>query len=537
MTLVIVGALLAVAVLVVAQPTTAQPSRSQEALPKVVKAGSGGERGPLSLAQKQAIEQGYVVPDQEAYERAKAKAAQKAEQRSGEVQPSAPGDKAPVASRSWEGVFDTNSSPSDSTGAIGPTRYIELVNRKFAIYNRTSNTPVSSGSLQNLVGTPPNINVFDPQVIWDPSTNRFYYVTDTVFSKTDNRLSWGFSKTSTPNSSADFCKYEQKFGSSFPDFPKLGDLGGTSGLLLIGTDVYDTTGKFVGADLNSVTKPTTAGSITKCPSASTFKWDRQANLADIFAPVPANQTDISSTGYVVARSRSVPASSLRIYKVIRDSTGGFTITDTDNQAVASYSVPADAPQPGTTKKIETSDCRLTQAVSAFDPRYGKTALWTQLTAFGGGGAQVRWYEISPSTATPTMLQNGVTSTAHPFAYNGAISPDRKVLSGATSKFGSNMVLTFNTSSSSLRPEIRMVSKIGAGAQSPSVLIKGSPASLNEFTCDKGVCRWGDYAAATPDPATPSSATTGNVWLTSNYVRATGSTNSAGWGTWNWAARP
>ena len=222
MALTLIGALLAVAVLILAQPTSAQPGGSQDA-PKVVTAGQGGERGPLSPVQQTAISEGYVPTNPQAYERAKAKAAEKAKQRSAE-EPSVPESNAPASSRSWEGVFDTAVGPSDSTGAIGPTRYIELVNRKFAIYNRTSNTPISSGSLGSLVGS--IANVFDPQVIWDPSTKRFYYVADNVFSSSDNRLSIGFSKTSSPNSAADFCKYEIRFGSRFPDYPKLGDFGG-----------------------------------------------------------------------------------------------------------------------------------------------------------------------------------------------------------------------------------------------------------------------------------------------------------------------
>ena len=53
---------------------------------------------------------------------------------------------APVALRSWKGVYDTSVSPSDSTGAIGPTRYVELVNDQFAIYDRTNNGALSSGT-------------------------------------------------------------------------------------------------------------------------------------------------------------------------------------------------------------------------------------------------------------------------------------------------------------------------------------------------------------------------------------------------------
>jgi hypothetical protein len=95
----------------------------------------------------------------------------------------------------------------------------------------------------------------------------------------------------------------------------------------------------------------------------------------------------------------------------------------------------------------------------------------------------------------------------------------------------------NTSSTTQRVDIRMASKIGNSAVSfQGSPIRTSPASLNDFTCTSGTCRWGDYSAATPDPATPLSASRGQVWLTNGFVRTTG-TSGSGWGTRNWAATP
>jgi hypothetical protein len=48
-----------------------------------------------------------------------------------------------VGGRSFKGQFSSVNTPSDSTGAIGPTRYVQLVNVRFGIYSRTSNVPLS----------------------------------------------------------------------------------------------------------------------------------------------------------------------------------------------------------------------------------------------------------------------------------------------------------------------------------------------------------------------------------------------------------
>jgi hypothetical protein len=545
--LAIACALSVLAILAAAKPSPAEPGRSAQQELRVTEAG-GGDPGPLSPVQKKAIKEGPLVPNEADYERDKAAANARAPS-GGEPSQAAPGSAVPTSFRSWDGVFDTNVGPSDSTGAIGTNRYIELVNATFAIYNRTSDVPLSTGSLASLVGAVAGANVFDPQVIWDPATKRFYYVTDTVISGTDNRVSFGFSKTASPSSAADFCKYEVSHGSAFPDYPKLGDLGGAgnNGLILYGSNTFSgTSGAYLGSDIYSLTKPP-AG--TTCPAPNTFTVGAKFSLKDsdattpVFTPVPANQTDTSSTGYAVANSANKPSTRIPTFRITKSISNQLVVDPVRNVTVASYDIPAAAQQAGTTRRLDTLDSRHTQAVSAIDPsRGGVTAIWTQHTVFGGAGARVRWYEINPNPATPVLFQSGTisgasTGASNRYVYNAAISPDRQ-RKGSTAKFGSNMVIGFNTSSTTQTVDIRMASKIGNNAVTfQATPIRTSPASLDDFTCTSGTCRWGDYSAATPDPATPLSASSGQVWLTNGFVRTTGGSSGSGWGTRNWAATP
>src|SRR5438132_1535092 len=79
--------------------------------------------------------QGYLVPDQAAYERAKAAAPERASTNSAGTSRSLGAAVVPQILQSWQGLTDTSVTPPDPTGAVGPTRYIETINRKFAIYN------------------------------------------------------------------------------------------------------------------------------------------------------------------------------------------------------------------------------------------------------------------------------------------------------------------------------------------------------------------------------------------------------------------
>jgi hypothetical protein len=493
-------------------------------------------RGTLSVAARRAIHRGYLVLKQGTYDRKKARLTRRAAGRDSLTGP-ASGPLAPsiVSGRSFQGINNPNVAPPDETSAVGTTRYIELVNTNFAIYNKTSNTPIKTGSINTLDGAASTDSVFDVQVIWDPTTSRFYYAADDVVSRTDNRVAFGFSKTASPSSAADFCKYRIGFGAAFPDFPKLGD---SQFFAMIGSNLFNTRGSFLGSDLLAISKPP-AG--TSCPAASSFKLDDAAPLminatTPAFTPVAANEIDTRAAGFAVARPVSLPATQLSLFRVTRDATTGNPVIQSTGTPVTvpSYTFPANAPQKGSVNALDTADARPTQAVAAVDPAHGgRFAIWTQHTINVGGRAAVRWYEIDP--ATHSLLQSGTASNASLFQFNGAISPNRQV-NGTTKTGGDAMVLNFDSSSSTTFPQIRMVSKIGAGAQSGAVVVKSSPGPLSGFDCSSATpfCRWGDYAAATPDPATAN-----RIWQVSQFAVGSGSgtTGPATSRTQNFVATP
>jgi hypothetical protein len=481
------------------------------------------------------------VPDPHAY--AAQKAAANAAAAGKAARPvSGTSRKAPTIVRNWAGQRDMAVAPSDSTGAIGTTRYIELINAKAAVYNRTSNTPTASAPLLQLTGCASatcSDDVFDPQVIWDPGTNRFYYAADDVVSSTQHFLAFGFSTTATPTlSNTSWCRYNLSFGSTLPDYPKLGD---TKDFVLLGTNNF--TPSFAGSTIAWVTKPPSG---TSCPAAGTFQAGisgtlKNANGSRAFTPVPGNQIDTSSTGYAVARPASIPASGatfLTVFKVTKTATGTANIPATGSSVpVSAYSVPASAHQSGTSDTLDTLDARNTQAVLAIDPAHGGvTALWTQHAVRGGAGSQVRWYEINP--AAHTLIQNGTISSPSSFIFDGAVSPDRRV-NGSSKLFGGDMVIDVVQSSATTLPAIQVASKIGSGAISPLITIATSTAADTGFDCAQGngLCRWGDYAGASPDPAAPTTATAGQVWGSSMLGAPGGSSSSSGWTTRNFAIKP
>ncbi len=433
--------------------------------------------------------------------------------------------------------------PSDATSAIGPTRFIELVNSAYAIYDRNADV-LASGASANLYGTG-SAFISDPQVVWDVPSQRFFFAA--IANKgsaqsPDWGLVYGFSKGTTPSSTADFCKYflDANYKTTLPDFPRLGL---TQDFALIGVNRFTATtavnarvrargsqpgaavaSSFLGTDVSWITKPP-SGTITTCPLLGTngiFRGLTTAAGNPAATAVPAREVDAMATGWIVATGDPLPATTIDVYSVTKQG-GSAALSNATAITVPSYDdAPNPAPQAGG-NPLDVGDSRFSSAWYAPDPRLGHNALWTAHTIAGGAGAQVRWYELNPATAT--IDQSGTVSDPNLYVYYPAIAPDR----GAGS-FGSDMAMTLSTSSSTQPTAAAMVSKAGSSATSALVIQHQSTVAWNCTVQQSiGACRWGDYNGASPDPSPPSGR--GQLWLTGEW------NTSSLWQTWNWQVTP
>jgi hypothetical protein len=419
-----------------------------------------------------------------------------------------------VNGRNFNGQSDAGNFPW-ATGAVGPTRYIQLVDERFAIYSRASasTTPISSGTLNALNEHPATVQNDYPQVIWDATTRRFYYVMDSRFGSGDNRLTFGYSKTASPNSPADFCHVTFGSGTDRRHAPRLGD----SEDYIIVADSYFTPAGFFQALMDIFPKPP-AG--TDCAFSAGFIQ----SLADsggnpVVSPVAANGVDDWAWGYVIARNPTLPSNKLWLFGVTRGAGGAVFGPPKELTLPFEYDAPPPAQQPGAVERIDTGDASPTQAVLARNPdRGGAFSLWTQHTVRNGAVSAVRWYEINPFPRPPVLLRSGLIASPGVFIYNGAISPDRRV-NGATFSFGDSFVIQFNRSNATdgIRPQIRMGSSVGGGPLSFATVVNGA-APYSDPVCPfaENVCFWARHAACTPDPA-PATTGRGVVWCTNVFA--------------------
>ena len=444
---------------------------------------------------------------------------------------------------------DADLTPPDTTGAIGPADYVEIVNAEIAVYDSANLTPV--GSPVDLATFTGGSGPCDVQVKYDPGSDRWFFLALRCDgTTTDNQLYVGWSKTDDPSDLATgWCTFavSSSPATSLDDYPKLG-LDGTH--VIVGTNDYDASSSaFQTAHILVAPKPA-SGPLGSCtaPSFTVFgSPGAPLTTADgnfVFTPQPATVSDASSTlGYVVAADFEDAAgdqsgSHLMIWQIGGTSTTP-TLLNVGDVAVSSFAVPPPVPQPGSTDTIDSLDGRLTQAVAAADPNLaGAEAVWTQHTiSDGDGGSVVRWYEVVP--ATMTLVQSGNIGDRGGFVFNGAIAPTRN--GGA--------VIDYNAGGPDRLVEVKAQSRLGTdalGTMSGPVSLATSSAVDSDFSCPsqpfgasagEGVCRWGDYAGASVDPTNP-----GVVWGSNQVNGQTGAFinrfgHQSQWATENFALTP
>jgi hypothetical protein len=412
-------------------------------------------------------------------------------------------------------------TPPDSTGAIGPNHYVEFVNTTIRVNDRTLKQ-VSQLDMAAFVGAPAGHNVSDPQVQWDPRSSRWYYAA-IAFASHSNYLVFGWSKTSDPSDlTGSWCRFGALTGNQLADYPKLGH---DDNFVLFGANLYDdTTGNYVfsTAAIWALPKPAAGSTACSAPGLTAFADPSHpllnADGTSAFTPIPANLSDASSLGYIVAGHSPLapkpsdpngPQTKLMVWHTALQSGAPRLFADGD-MTVGSFDVPASVPQPGGAPTVDSLDARLTQAVAHRDPDAGGAeAIWTQHTIAGPGGRSVlRWYEIIP--ASLTIRQQGSLQSATDSIWNGSISP---------SIAGNDAAIFYNRGGATQLPVVAAQSRlsstaIGAMTGSEVVLATSGNADV-DFSCASPYgppCRWGDYSGASPDPVN-----SGVVWGTNQLT--------------------
>ena len=117
--------------------------------------------------------------------------------------------------------------PPDTMGAVGPNHIVELINGRYAIYDRagTFQSATSLDSFWSNAGVGFNSFTFDPRLIYDPSSSRWYAAAVDNPGSANNIL-LAVSNNSDPTSGwSGFAVDSDAADTRWADFPMLGLTG------------------------------------------------------------------------------------------------------------------------------------------------------------------------------------------------------------------------------------------------------------------------------------------------------------------------
>jgi hypothetical protein len=382
--------------------------------------------------------------------------------------------------------------PPDTHGAVGTTHFVEVTNSHIDMYRRTvaASLPlVKSVTLATFFNYTTR-TLFDPRVIYDSTWHRWIVTADAFAeSATVQRFFIAISTSNDPTSSFFVYNVDVNFfnNNNFWDFPQLGM---DQDAVLFTANIFSGN-TFLGADFFAVAK-------ARLYNGLGFSVPVFTGLVGTLAPPIVRDQNVAT--FLLGAPPS--GTTFRKYTALNTSKPGITLSLT-NVTVPAYTVPPDARQPGTVKRLDTSDSRFVNASTQ-----NGVDLWQTHTIALGGFPAPKFYRIN--TNTNTVTQSG-------FYFASATSDDFNASIAASSSGNCFVTYTSTNAGVGINAQVRLSGKANGDAG-----IAAGPLAFTSPTfyhpSASSTERWGDYSAVTTDPLNAA-----NAWLVNETINPGGLT--------------
>jgi len=413
--------------------------------------------------------------------------------------------------QTWDGVPAQGYAPPDNNGDVGPNHYMEAINVRFQIWNKTGTSllgPLNLGTIWSGFPGPwsSSLNDGDPIVLYDEAAGRFFIAQFSLpnYPNGPSYIIIAVSQTGDPTGS--WHRYGFTYSYGIPDYPKFGiwpdgyymsaNAFSSGSLNYVGTinTAFERSQMLTGAAAQSVTFIGSSGTTWSfLPSDWNGATAPPAGSPNYFLQLQSN----SSVGiYSFSVNWTTPASS--------------TFTGPSVIATSAFStLPwTSVPQQGTSQLLDNLGDRPMHRLDYRNFGTHQSMVVCHSVNVGSNRAGVRWYEFRKPAATWTLFQEGT--------YAPADGLHRWMGSIAINAAG-HMALGYSVSSSAMFPAIRYTGRyatdpLGQMTIPEETIFAGSGSQTG------GLNRWGDYTSMNVDPNGI------NFWYVNQYQPATGSYN-------------
>jgi hypothetical protein len=421
---------------------------------------------------------------------------------------------------SFGGVGANGYAPPDTNGAAGATQYVQWVNVRYAVYDKTTGSLVYGPANGNTIwtGLSPcgSSNSGDPIAQYDKQAGRWVMMqpiftspyaicvaVSTTSTWTSNGIGWNRYVFSVPNAS-----------SNFPDYPKLS----------VWTDGYY-------LSYNSFRN----GSTWQGPQACVM--DRASMLAGKTATMQCASTPGTQYGSllpsdldgdipgVAGTTAAQPAGAPNYYLALYSNTqhtlfkfhvdwttpANSTFTGPVFVNVSSFNTACGGgtciPQAGTNQQLDSLADRLMYRLAYRNFGSYESLVVAHSVDPGNGTSGIRWYEIRSPGSSPYVYQQGTFAPDSSFRWMPSIAQDKN----------GDMAVGYSVSSSTMHPSISYTGRLSTDnlntMQSESPILSGGGSQLPSLS------RWGDYSSMSVDPSDDCT-----FWYTNEYLISNGTFN-------------
>jgi len=376
--------------------------------------------------------------------------------------------------------------PPDDNLAVGPNHVFQIVNGVGRISDKAGGN-ASTFTLRNFF----LVNMSgeaDPRVMFDALSGRWFAVYLEYSNTSASALLLAVSRSSDPTS---FCVYQLPIQNFLQDYPAIGF---SDDKVILTYNGFSGFNSFIGAGYYVINK----ANLTACAGSLSITPVVPNGARSAVHPAQA----LSSTSDLFLVMHSTDASSLTVMTVHGVPGVGSVFETANAVSVRPWSIPPNAPQPGTDQLLDTNDDRVLSAAWQNNSLF--LAGNEPCTPSGDPGLRTCLRVIEVRTDILAVRQDMSYGSAGSYYYFPALRPDRS----------GNLYVVFTASSSTSFASVRATGRVAndpLNTLQPSVELRaGGAAQLDP----RG--RMGDYSGAALDPS--DSAT---VWVMAEYINAFG----------------
>lgn len=399
--------------------------------------------------------------------------------------------------RNYAGPAQNEYIPPDPNVAVGPNHVIGVNNDDIAIYDKNTGSRLRLVDANTFFGS--GDFIFDSMCGYDPWYGRFI-ILFARFNSSNRTSYWelGISDDSNPMDGSWYIYHlnarqvNNQDYDQWPDYPKFGF---NRNVLAIQGNMFTFSGGYNGSQIRLLYKP-------QIYSGQPATWYDFRITSDVTTQPARMFTEPTGQEVLFCAAANYNGGNVVRVRKIKDPSlywqnGTAPTMVTDTVTVASYSVPPDGQQRGTSNRIANIDCRLLNATYACDRLYLTHGVAKNWNDGQGNRGAIKLYRMLVNANAATVLEKDLVYGAPGYDYYyPAVQVTR------------DQDMIFVAGRSNVNEYAGIVAagwQFGNATPDSTIIVKAGQSPYNQS-------RWGDYFGVDLDPTNHRS-----VWSMGEYA--------------------